>query len=133
MEKLTIKIETNKKEELINITRQVQDLISENDIENGIAILFVPHTTAGITITENADPDVTRDIIVGLRRAFPNEGFLHMEGNSDAHIKSTITNFSQTLIIENGKLVLGTWQGIYFCEYDGPRIRKVYVKILPDG
>ncbi len=94
-------------------------------------MIFIPHTTAGVTINENADPDVVHDILKEINKIVPfNDSYLHMEGNSAAHIKASLFGFSQQVIIEDGKLVLGTWQGIYFCEFDGPRRRQVYVKII---
>lgn len=118
------------REELIDITRIVKDAVDESGITEGVVTVFVPHTTAGITINENADPDVRTDIIHGLGSfGFDSMDFRHVEGNSSAHIKSTLTGSSITVILKNGALVLGTWQGIYFCEYDGPRRRKVQIKI----
>lgn len=124
-------IQTKKSDEFINITNDINNIIGKNEIKDGLAIIFCPHTTAGITINENADPDVVRDIIYGLDKIYPIHGdYKHFEGNSHAHLKASTFGFSQTLIIANGKLLLGTWQGIYFCEFDGPRIRKVHVKII---
>lgn len=124
-------IRTSKREEFINITSYIKGAIKESGVENGIVIIFVPHTTAGVTINENADPDVTIDMINGLNEIVPNlKNFKHIEGNSDAHIKASLIGSSVTVIIENGNLKLGTWQGIYFCEFDGPRLRKFYVKII---
>ncbi|MCX7902897.1 MAG: secondary thiamine-phosphate synthase enzyme YjbQ [Caloramator sp.] len=128
---MEVNIRTSKREEFINITSYVKGAIKESGVENGIAIVFVPHTTAAVTINENADPDVTIDIINGLNEIVPNlKTFRHIEGNSDAHIKASLIGSSVTVIIENGNLKLGTWQGIYFCEFDGPRLRKFYVKII---
>lgn len=116
---------------MINITGELQNLIRESGIKDGICVIFVPHTTAGITINENADPDVVRDFIMETDKVIPlSDGYRHREGNSAAHIKASMMGFSQTVIIEEGRLLLGTWQGIYFMEFDGPRIRKVHVKIL---
>lgn len=124
-------VKTNKKEEFINITSYIKGAVKESGVKNGIAIIFVPHTTAGVTINENADPDVTIDMINGLNEIVPNlKKFRHIEGNSDAHIKASLIGSSVTVIIENGNLKLGTWQGIYFCEFDGPRLRKFYLKII---
>jgi len=124
-------VKTNKREEFINITSYIKGAVKESGVENGIAIIFVPHTTAGVTINENADPNVTTDMIEGLNEMVPNlRNFRHIEGNSDAHIKASLIGSSVTVIIENGNLKLGTWQGIYFCEFDGPRFRKFYVKII---
>ncbi len=121
-------LRTKKSQEFINITELALDTISKQNITNGAVVIFVPHTTAGVTINENADPDVTADIIMGLNKAFPEKnGYLHMEGNSHAHIKASLMGASCYVIVENGRLSLGTWQGIYFCEFDGPRNRKVYI------
>ena len=114
-----------------NITSYVREVVSESGINDGICTVFCPHTTAGITINENADPDVVRDMLLGLDKAFPDRPeFRHMEGNSSAHLKSSCVGSSATVIIKNGQLLLGTWQGIYFCEFDGPRTRKFYVKVM---
>ncbi len=116
---------------MINITNEVQNKVKESGVKNGICIIFVPHTTAGITINENADPDVVKDFIMEVGKVIPlSDNYRHSEGNSAAHIKASIMGFSQTVIIEDGRLLLGTWQGIYFMEFDGPRIRKVQVKII---
>lgn len=126
-----LNIKTNKREQLIDITSPIESLISEKGYQSGILLVYSPHTTAGITINENADPSVTRDIENFLNKTIPqNYGFSHAEGNSDAHIKGSLVNFSQMFIIENGALQLGTWQGIYFAEFDGPRNRKVWVQFL---
>ncbi len=126
----TINVKTTKRCELVNITREVQRSVAESGTSSGMALVFVPHTTAGITINENADPDVVRDLAFALERAVPNSGFAHGEGNSDAHTKTLMTGTSVSVIIEDSRLVLGTWQSIYLCEYDGPRHRKVYIKIM---
>lgn len=116
---------------MIDITREVQNLVKESGVKNGICVIFVPHTTAGVTINENSDPDVVRDFLLEFSKIVPlSDDYQHSEGNSAAHIKSSMTGFSQTIIIDDGRLLLGTWQGIYFMEFDGPRIRKVHVKIL---
>jgi len=117
---------------MIDITRQVQAVISQEKAKEGAALVYCPHTTAGITINENADPDVVRDMLMRLDEVFPWEHpkYLHAEGNSAAHLKASILGTSQLVPIENGQLVLGTWQGIYFCEFDGPRKRKVLVRII---
>jgi len=116
---------------MIDITGEVQNIVNKSGIKNGICIVFVPHTTAGITINENADPDVVRDFLMETGKIVPlHDGYRHMEGNSAAHIKASMMGFSQTVIIEDGRLLLGTWQGIYFTEFDGPRNRKVHVKII---
>lgn len=121
------------RENMIPITEKVRDAVRKSEIENGICVVYCPHTTAGITINENADPDVVHDILIGLNKAFPDRPeFRHMEGNSAAHLKAGSIGTSSTVIVQNGKLLLGTWQGIYFCEFDGPRERKFYVKVLGD-
>jgi secondary thiamine-phosphate synthase enzyme len=114
-----------------NITGTVEKSLAKSGVKDGICVVYCPHTTAGITINENADPDVVRDILLGFSRAFPDRPeFRHAEGNSAAHLKASAIGSSVTIIIKDGRLVLGTWQGIYFCEFDGPRSRKFYVKII---
>lgn len=127
----TIKIRTSGKSEMIDITAEVEKLIPA-DLKAGICQIFSTHTTAGITINENADPDVRHDIIGALAEMVPwdNPLFRHGEGNSAAHLKSSLLGFSQCVPIENGRLCLGTWQGIYFCEFDGPRSRSVIVNVI---
>ena len=125
-------LRTHSRTEFLDITGQVHRLVEESKVQNGTALVFVPHTTAAVTINENADPSVAHDILTDLNRLIPFTGaYQHTEGNSAAHIKSTLVGPSETLIIEKGRLALGTWQGIYFCEFDGPRTRKVWVKITP--
>ena len=129
LEKLEIK--TRKKVDLIDITNQINEVIVGSGVQEGICIIFVPHTTAGVTINENADPDVIRDIVESINKIVPFEGvYKHIEGNSPAHIKSSLFSPDRTTIIENGALSLGVWQGIFFCEFDGPRTRKLFVKVL---
>ncbi|MFX0033501.1 MAG: secondary thiamine-phosphate synthase enzyme YjbQ [Candidatus Hodarchaeota archaeon] len=124
------RIKTHKREELLNITNNVTNVVRNSGIKEGVCRIFIPHTTAGITINENADPAVMRDIINFLNKLIPqHSNFSHMEGNSDAHIKSSLTGPSLDVIIHNGNLVLGTWQGLMFAEYDGPRNRKVYIQV----
>lgn len=126
-----LKIKTNQKNELINITSKVQDFVSKSGVNDGICIVYSPHTTAAITINENADPDVVDDLIMGLSKIVDSDlPFKHEEGNSDAHLKSSLFGCEKTIIIENGRLKLGTWQGIFFCEFDGPRERRVELKII---
>ena len=133
MKSVTLNIKTNTHTEMQEITDRVQEAVSDSGIENGICMLFVPHTTAAVTINENADPDVVRDFIMELDKIVPwDDGYHHIEGNSAAHLKSSIIGFSEHIIVENGRLQLGTWQGIYFCEYDGPRSRKLKIKIMED-
>lgn len=124
-------LKTTKEQEFINVTEIVRDYVRKSGVKDGVAYIFIPHTTAGITINENADPDVVRDMIVTLDKVFPKKGdYCHVEGNSHAHIKASLMGSSCNVIIENGQLKLGTWQGIYFCEFDGPRSRKFYIKII---
>jgi len=125
-----INVKSNRRNQFIDITNEVKSVLKEMDAASGICLVFTPHTTAGITINENADPTVQTDMEKGLDAlAFNKLNFDHMEGNSDSHIKSTLVGCSEMIIIEDGNPVLGTWQGIYFCEFDGPRNRKVYVQI----
>lgn len=127
-EKLDVK--TPEREVLLDITDKIKNVVENTDISEGVCRIFVPHTTAGITINENADPSVKNDIIKHLKDLVPkNANFSHMEGNSDAHIKSSLTGPSISILIHEGRLILGTWQGIMFTEYDGPRNRKVYIQI----
>ncbi len=122
-------IRTNQQVEFLKLTSQVQKLLDESGIQEGICQVYVPHTTAGITINEGADPDVVRDMTMELNKIVPFEdGYRHAEGNSAAHIKASMMGPSVAVIIENGKLVLGTWQAIFFCEFDGPRTRRVLVR-----
>lgn len=128
-----LQIKTAKHTEMIDITAQIEDILWKKDIKSGICVIFVPHTTVALTINENADPDVVRDFTKEMDKIVPWEDhYRHAEGNSAAHIKASMMGFSETLIIEKGKLLLGTWQGVYFLEYDGPRTRTVYVKIMSD-
>ncbi|NTW72096.1 MAG: YjbQ family protein [Eubacteriaceae bacterium] len=128
-----LKINTGR-QGLYEITDEISGFITKNKISEGICVVFTPHTTAGITINENADPDVVRDILFGLEKAFPDrKEFIHSEGNSAAHLKASCVGSSVNIIITNGKLMLGTWQGIYFCEFDGPRSRKVTIKVIVDA
>ena len=124
-------VKTKAKEELIDITSDVQGIISKANVISGVCFIYTQHTTAAITINENADPTVKRDILKGLEQLnLDSVKFSHMEGNSPAHIKSTIVGCSEIVFIEDGKLRLGTWQGIFFCEFDGPRTRTIMVKIV---
>ena len=125
-----ISVKSSSTEELIDITAQVTAAVKELNTGEGLCCIFTPHTTAAVTINENADPSVRRDILAGLRSLnLENVRYLHGEGNSAAHIKSSLIGASELVIVENGKLQLGTWQGIYLCEFDGPRIRKVFVTV----
>ena len=126
-----ISVKSGSTEELIDITEQVIAAVNELNVSEGLCCIFTPHTTAAVTINENADPSVRRDILAGLRSlSLENVHYLHGEGNSPAHIKSSLVGASEIVIIENGRLQLGTWQGIYFCEFDGPRNRKVYISVM---
>jgi len=127
----TLTIKSHKQVELINITDEVINFILQDDIVEGLAVIYTPHTTAAITINENADLNVSRDIIMGIDKLIPmHDTYRHLEGNSAAHIKSSLFGASETLLINQGKPVLGTWQGIYFCEFDGPRQRRVHIQTL---
>ncbi len=125
---------TNKRTEFLDITHDIQKEINDSKINSGIVVIFTPHTTAGITINENADPDVKIDIDYKINKLIPKDepNYLHAEGNSDSHIKSSLFSSSLSLIIEDSKLILGVWQAIYFCEFDGPRNRKYHIKIISD-
>lgn len=124
-------VKTTKHTQMIDITAEVEDILWKSGVESGICMLYIPHTTAAVTINENADPDVVRDFTKEIDKIVPwEDNYRHAEGNSAAHLKASMMGFSETLIIEKGRLLLGTWQGIYFLEYDGPRTRTVYVKIL---
>ena len=125
-------IRSKSRTEFLDITDRLAKLTQESKVKDGLMVLFVPHTTAAETINENADPSVQQDILSELNRLIPFTGpYQHIEGNSAAHVKSTLLGPSQTLFIQDGRLALGTWQGVYFCEFDGPRSRKIWVKIIP--
>ncbi|MCE5185707.1 MAG: secondary thiamine-phosphate synthase enzyme YjbQ [Planctomycetaceae bacterium] len=128
----TFEIRTHRRNEMIDITSHVADALSQSKVASGTVTVFCPHTTAAITINENADPDVPHDILLTLEQLVPQHrlGYRHNEGNSDAHVKSSLVGASETILIREGRLVLGTWQGIFFCEFDGPRSRKVHVQIM---
>lgn len=126
-------IQTNKSQEFVDINNLISQAIEESGVVNGIAVIYCPHTTAGITINENADPDVIRDMIVTLNKVFPIKGdYKHFEGNSHAHLKSSYVGTDKTVIIYDAKPILGIWQSVYFCDFDGPRKREVYIKIMDD-
>lgn len=128
MNSLTVKSQS--REELIDITSQIRDKVASSGKKNATCLIYVPHTTAGVTINENADPSVKRDLLMALRHAIPDSlSYTHAEGNSPAHVKATLVGSSAAVIISGGKLLLGTWQGIFFCEFDGPRERKVFINI----
>lgn len=129
----TLNVKTDRRTQLLDVTAQVQKAVSTAKIANGICYLYVPHTTAGIAINECADPDVARDIEGALDRLIPKMGpYRHSEGNSDSHIKSALVGGSQIVLVKDGQLALGRWQGIFFCEFDGPRERKLIVKTVTD-
>ncbi len=128
-----ISMKTSSRVEMIDITASVQEAVRDEGVQSGVCLVYTPHTTAAITINENADPDVPRDILAALDRAVPlSANYRHAEGNSAAHVKSSLVGASELVIIENGHLVLGTWQSVFFCEFDGPRTRKFMVKVIPD-
>ncbi len=127
----TFQVRTSTKTDLIDITRPVQETIRKIGARDGVCFIFIPHTTAAVTINENADPSVRRDILMALDKIVPSEDrYQHSEGNSPAHIKASLLGSSQTVFLDSGNLVLGTWQGIFFCEFDGPRNRTVYIKVV---
>ncbi len=127
----TISVRTTRRIEALDITEEVRSVVRESGVRDGICVVFVPHTTAAITINENADPSVMRDVLATLSKLIPHHGdYTHLEGNADSHIKSSIIGSSREIIIEDGEILLGTWQGIFFLEFDGPRTRKVFVKVV---
>jgi len=129
MDKLNIR--TTKRTELVDITDEIQNIVNKSKIKEGVCFIFCPHTTAGLTINENADPSVRKDITAALSKLIPeNAGYSHSEGNADSHIKSSLFGSSLVVFIEDGQLAFGTWQGIYFCESDGPRSRQVWIKLV---
>ena len=122
---------TTERQGMINITNSARDTLRESGMPSGVCIVYCPHTTAGVTINENADPDVVRDMLFALDRTFPDRPeFRHAEGNSAAHLKASAMGASVTIPFQDGKLLLGMWQGVYFCEFDGPRTRRFYVKVI---
>jgi secondary thiamine-phosphate synthase enzyme len=129
----TIAVKTSRRTELLNITAEVQEIVAESQCASGVCHIYVPHTTAGVIINEGYDPDVARDMEAALDRLIPHAGdYRHAEGNSDSHIKTALVGSSQSVFIEHGRLALGRWQAIFFCEFDGPRHRDVRVKIVAD-
>ena len=129
---MILTVKTKAQTELVDITAEVQKIVRTSDVRDGLCMVYVPHTTAAVTINESADPSVKADILMVLNKIIPwDAGYRHLEGNSAAHIKSSLVGASELIAIENGRLVLGTWQGIFFCEFDGPRTRKVHVKVMP--
>lgn len=128
---MQLQVESHSRVEMIDITPQVIRAVRQSGVDSGIAVICTPHTTAAVTINENADPDVVRDLVMELNKIVPfDDNYRHAEGNSAAHLKSSLVGASETIIVENGAPVLGTWQGIYFCEFDGPRRRKVHVQVI---
>ena len=130
----TVAIKTSAQTNMLNITPEIQRLIRKHGWKDGLITVFVPHTTAGVTINENADPDVVRDILFQIDKVIPfDDDYHHFEGNSPAHIKASLFGSSVTIILEHSRMMLGTWQGVYFCEFDGPRNRKFWVKFMKNG
>lgn len=130
----SIEVKSSRRNDMVDITNHVIDFIKESEVSNGILVINVLHTTAAITINENADPDVKRDIIKELNSLIPkHDNYLHLEGNADAHIKTSLIGSNETLIIRNNRLKLGSWQGIFLCDFDGPRTRTVILKIIADN
>jgi secondary thiamine-phosphate synthase enzyme len=129
----TFQVKSSRRTDFIDITHSVQEVVRKSGVGEGVCCVFIPHTTAAVTINENADPSVTQDIMMILNKLIPSEDdYRHLEGNSPAHMRSSLMGCSETIFVESGELVLGTWQGIFFCEFDGPRSRKVYVKVVSD-
>ncbi len=130
----TISVETPAHSAFVEITAKLKTIVHESEIEDGIVLIFVPHTTAGITLNENADPNVVRDMLTDLNRIVPDDQpyYRHFEGNSASHLKTSFVGNNLVIIVEGGNIVLGRWQGIYLCEFDGPRTRHVQIKIIPD-
>lgn len=128
---MILTVKSKARDELIDITTEVQQMVRSTGMQEGLCILYVPHTTAAVTINESADPSVKADILMILKKVIPWEaGYRHLEGNSAAHIKSTLVGASELIAVEDGRLTLGTWQGVFFCEFDGPRTRRVHVRLL---
>jgi secondary thiamine-phosphate synthase enzyme len=128
-----LRVQTKSRTELVDITQGVQRLVAESGIRSGVCYIYVPHTTSAITINENTDPNVGRDILKELNKVIPfDDQYSHNEGNSAAHIKSTLVGVSKAVMVEEGRLALGTWQAVFYCEFDGPRDRRVYVKVMKD-
>jgi secondary thiamine-phosphate synthase enzyme len=129
----TLKVKATRRTQMVNVTSEVQRAVEKSRVSDGVCIVYVPHTTAAVTINECADPDVTGDLEGAFDRLIPFEGpYRHEEGNSDSHMKSALTGASQTIFVAGGQLQLGRWQGIFFCEFDGPRERRLQVKVVPD-
>ncbi len=131
MNTIRLSVRTTRRSQLVEITQLVEQTVAESEIGDGLCVVYVPHTTAAVCINENADPDVRADVEAFLARLIPEDaGFAHVEGNSDSHVKSILTGPSVTLIVADGRPLLGRWQGIYLCEWDGPRTREVWVKVI---
>ena len=131
---MILSVKTRERTELVDVTSEINQLIKKSGIDQGLCMVYVPHTTAGVTINENADPSVKSDMLMVLNQIVPWEAnYRHLEGNSPAHVKSTLVGPSELIAIEKGRLVLGTWQGIFFCEFDGPRNRKLHVRIVEES
>lgn len=132
---LRLSFDTQARSQMLEITRDLQRQITQSGVSEGVAVVYVPHTTAGVTIQENADPDVQHDLLAKLDRLIPKteDFYRHAEGNSDSHLKTVLTGTSATLLVDSGQLVLGRWQGVYLCEFDGPRTREVLVRLIKTG
>lgn len=130
----SIRVRTDRRTQYVDVTNEVQSVVEQSGVKHGVCYVYVPHTTAAVTINEHADPDVASDVEGVMDRLIPNRGpYRHTEGNSDSHAKTIVTGTSQIVFVENGRLVLGRWQGIFFCEYDGPRERTMQIKVVPDA
>lgn len=130
----TLRIKTARRTQFVDITREVESVVRDSRVSSGVCYVYVPHTTAGVAINEHADPDVARDVEGIFDRLIPHEGpYRHAEGNTDSHMKAILTGTGQTVLVANGKLALGTWQGIFLCEFDGPRERTVFVKVVREA
>ena len=130
---MILTVKTHERTELVDVTSEINQLVQKSQIDQGLCMVYVPHTTAGVTINESADPSVKSDILMVLNEIIPWEAnYRHMEGNSAAHIKTTLVGSSELIVVENNQLALGTWQGVFFCEFDGPRSRKLHVRIMDE-
>ena len=129
----SFEVPTSSRSQMVDITGKVREEVRRSGVSDGICVVYVPHTTAGVTVNENADPAVAADILEHLAKLVPQGRYRHREGNADSHIKASLMGFSQVLLVEGGDLSLGTWQGVFFCEFDGPRRRRVQVKVICDG
>jgi secondary thiamine-phosphate synthase enzyme len=128
-----LRVRTNARTEFVDVTQGIQRIVAESGVRSGVCYLFVPHTTAAVTINENTDPNVGRDILKELNKVIPfDDNYGHSEGNSAAHIKSTLVGMSKSVLVEEGRLALGAWQAVFFCEFDGPRDRRLMVKVMKD-